>query len=66
MTMTPANIEILARYMDHKGYGLLDLAVMVRFPDTVKAMFRQAEKWWAHEQELQRRFNADAERVLKS
>jgi len=66
MTMTPANIEILARYLHKKGYGLLDLAVIVRQPVTVATLFRRAQQWSEHEQELQRRFNEDAKRVLKS
>ncbi len=64
MTMTPANIEILSRYLASRSYGLLDFAVLIRDPRRVAATFTQAEKWWAHEQAKQRNFNEDAKRVI--
>lgn len=60
------NIEIMARYLDHRGYGLLDLATMLKFPASAEPTWHQAKLWWAWEQELQRRFNEDAAVILKS
>lgn len=59
-------IEIMARYLNARSYGLLDLATMMRIPRQADTTWRQAQKWWAHEQELQARFNEDAARVAKS
>ena len=61
-----ANIEIMARYLDHRGYGLLDLATMLRIPRQADTTWVQAQLWWAYDKERQRRFNEDAKRVLNA
>lgn len=67
MTLTAAEIDVLARYLHNKSYDLRDLALIVTIAkDVVPVMLRQAQQWDKHEQELQARFNEDAARVAAS
>lgn len=65
---TPQNIETMGRYLKHRGYDAWDFAAVLNHKDSEGAtlLWINAQKWFAHEQELQRRFNEDAQRVLNS
>jgi hypothetical protein len=63
---SPENLAIMCRYMHHRGFDLKHLADALESPKRWHLTWQMAQRWWAHEQELQRRFNEDVAAILKS